>query len=269
MNKVIQSPKKVINQAVAWTIIVIATAGFLCLLFVVRGQMIATQTDQARRVANIQAQNDSVRWLRIPGAKHLMVVPTDNQYKNIDSTWFLVNKNHALAANYVPADLVTPNVTRAANNDDPSMQVRQQVADQLSILFTTAASNGHVLTIRSSYRNYATQQNYYAQALNRGTTDYVAQPGQSEHQTGLAVDVNNLTPNCGGCDIDNATAIWLKDNAYKYGFIVRYQAGKESITGYKAEPWHLRYVGALLATKLQESGLTLEELTQLFDKKRQ
>ena len=87
-----------------------------------------------------------------------------------------------------------------------------------------------------------------------------AKPGYSEHQTGLAIDVGG-----GGCGIEDcfgetAEGKWLASNAYSYGFIIRYQAGKESITGYRAEPWHIRYVGTELSVEMNNTGIqTLEE----------
>ena len=92
----------------------------------------------------------------------------------------------------------------------------------------------------------------YGQEL---TDTFSARPGHSEHQTGLAFDV-------GAIDDDFAnwpSGIWLKENAHKYGFIIRYPKGKQHITGYKYEPWHIRYLGVDLATKVYNSGLTLEE----------
>lgn len=89
----------------------------------------------------------------------------------------------------------------------------------------------------------------------------VAQPGQSEHQTGLAVDIVPSSRDCyiQECFKDMPEGIWLAENAQKFGFILRYPSGKEGLTGYGFEPWHFRFVGIDLATALYESGLTLEE----------
>jgi D-alanyl-D-alanine carboxypeptidase len=259
--------KKPINSVIAWSIFAVAIAAFLMVLVVQYGQATILHTQQQARFAVYEAQGYyGVRWLKVPGTKNLLVVPPAKVYKGTDGTWLLVNKLKPIVLTYQPSDLADPAQAKAYNNDDPTYMVRQQIVGPLSKLFADAKNNGHALTIRSAYRSESTQKLYYSQATVMGTTDYVAVPGQSEHQTGLAVDVNNVSPNCSGCDLDATTATWLTNNAYKYGFIVRYQTGKESITGYSAEPWHLRYVGVLLATKLQESGLTLEEFTKLLSK---
>ena len=84
---------------------------------------------------------------------------------------------------------------------------------------------------------------------------YSARPGHSEHQTGLAMDINNAS------DAFNNTpeAKWIAANCWKYGFILRYPQGKQNITGYKYESWHVRYLGNDLAKEVYNSGLTLEE----------
>ena len=97
--------------------------------------------------------------------------------------------------------------------------------------------------------------NGYGQA---SADTFSARPGHSEHQTGLAIDVNSVDDSFRG----TPEAIWLADNCYKYGFIIRYPEGKEGITGYKYEPWHIRYVGSEIAKKVHDAGsnATLEEI---------
>ena len=118
----------------------------------------------------------------------------------------------------------------------------------------------------SGYRSYATQNAIYQAKLKAAgleyTSKYVAYPGQSEHQTGLAMDVTNeagvqkpLTQDFG----QSKEGKWLQANAHVYGFIIRYPAGKEGITGYNYEPWHIRYVGPDVAKIIQAQDLTLEE----------
>ncbi len=120
---------------------------------------------------------------------------------------------------------------------------------------------GLSLSIVSGYRSYVTQRNTYNNYVARDgqavADTYSARPGHSEHQTGLAIDVNSLL-----VSFENTPeGQWLKDNCYKYGFILRYPKGKDSITGYMYEPWHFRYVGNSLAEQLYNSGdwITLEE----------
>ena len=115
--------------------------------------------------------------------------------------------------------------------------------------------------LSSGFRSYSTQDriynNYVARDGKVAADTYSARAGYSEHQSGLAFDVNQINSTFD----DSEEAIWLSNNCYKYGFILRYPKGKEDITGYKYESWHFRYVGVDLATKLYNNGdwITLEE----------
>ena len=99
------------------------------------------------------------------------------------------------------------------------------------------------------YNNYASYDGY--EAADR----YSARPGHSEHQTGQAFDLNTISESFAY----TAEGEWVKENCHKYGFIIRYPEGKEDITGYMYEPWHIRYIGIDKATEVYERGLTLEE----------
>ena len=124
------------------------------------------------------------------------------------------------------------------------------------------AKNDNInLNIRSGFRSYNTQVSLYNNYVKRdGKTaadTYSARAGHSEHQTGLAADINSLEQSF----INTKEGKWLNENCYKYGFIIRYPKGKEDITGYIYEPWHIRYVGTDIASKLYNNGnwITLEE----------
>ena len=128
-------------------------------------------------------------------------------------------------------------------------------------MINTAAIEGINLYQVSGYRSYYDQQyiyNNYVKRDGQAEADrYSARAGHSEHQTGMAIDVNSLYQS-----FENTSeGIWLNNNCYKYGFIIRYPKGKEEITGYMFEPWHIRYVGTDLATKLYNNGnwITIEE----------
>lgn len=122
-----------------------------------------------------------------------------------------------------------------------------------------AKKEGLNIYISSGFRSYELQErvyNSYVRDYGQASADtFSARPGHSEHQTGLAFDLNSIddsftnTPECE----------WVKKNCHKYGFIVRYPKGKEQITGYKYEPWHIRYLGVDIATNVYKSGLCLEE----------
>lgn len=122
-----------------------------------------------------------------------------------------------------------------------------------------AASLGLDLYISSGFRSYWSQEsiyNRYVATDGQAAADrYSARPGHSEHQSGLTFDLNTIDEAFGS----TAEGVWVRDNAHRFGFVVRYPPGKEAITGYIWEPWHLRYLGVPVATELYSSGLTLEE----------
>lgn len=132
-------------------------------------------------------------------------------------------------------------------------------ASQFQKLSNAAAEQGLSLYIGSGFRSYSDQNyiyNNYVSVDGKEKADtYSARPGHSEHQTGLAIDCNTIDDAFG----ETKEAEFIAEHAHEFGFIIRYPKGKESITGYKYEPWHLRYLGTETATKVYESGLTLEE----------
>lgn len=179
----------------------------------------------------------------------------------------LVNKEFSLPRDYVPADLTEPNILFPFEYADEKKLLRKEAASAIEALFEAAANEGLRLYGISGYRSYDRQKSIYdTNVATRGeeeTNRYSAMPGHSEHQTGLAMDVS--TPSI-DFHLDSGFAAtpegkWLADNAHRYGFIVRYPKDKADITGYSYEPWHIRYVGIPLATKLYNENLTLEEYT--------
>lgn len=152
----------------------------------------------------------------------------------------LVNKTYHLPSNYAPGD-------------------NQEAYQALLRLQNDAKKVGHDLPLLSGYRSYSYQKTLYESYVQRDgeavANTYSAKPGQSEHQTGLAFDVGSLYFSFG----DTAAGIWLRDNAHHYGFIIRYPKGKESITGYTYEPWHIRYINVEVATEIYNRQITLEE----------
>ncbi len=122
-----------------------------------------------------------------------------------------------------------------------------------------ALKDGAKLRIISGFRSYDYQEkiyNIYVKEFGEEKTNtFSAKPGHSEHQTGLAIDICEDSDKFIGTKEDK----WLQKNAYKFGFIIRYPKGKEDITGYKYEPWHLRYIGRKHSKKICCNNLTLEE----------
>lgn len=134
-----------------------------------------------------------------------------------------------------------------------------ETESQFNALSAAAAAEGLNIWLASGYRSYEFQSKIYSNYSNLYGADtadtFSARPGHSEHQTGLAIDVNSIDDSFAG----TPEAEWMAAHAHEYGFIIRYPKGKEHITGYKYEPWHIRYLGVDIATKVYNSGLTLEE----------
>ncbi|MCK8060023.1 M15 family metallopeptidase [Fusibacter sp. A2] len=133
-------------------------------------------------------------------------------------------------------------------------------------MFEDARKAGHILYLSSGYRDYDFQESLFSQGVRKNgyayTNRFIAVPGQSEHQTGLAVDITAKSVSLGLTATFDGTKEyeWLMEHAYEYGFILRYPEGKEAITGYGYEPWHYRYVGsATIARYIMEEEITLEE----------
>lgn len=178
----------------------------------------------------------------------------------------LVNKElPLLPKDFVPEDLVVPNVLFSIKYFDEKKQMRSEAAKALEELFQGATQDNMTLYAISGYRSYLRQYDIFTSNIRKQglehTKQYSATPGYSEHQTGLSIDVSAKSAN-NRLDSSFAETLegkWLAENAYLYGYIIRYPDGKSDITGYAYEPWHIRYVGKPLATYLYENDLTLEE----------
>ncbi|MCF3944828.1 D-alanyl-D-alanine carboxypeptidase family protein [Oceanobacillus alkalisoli] len=177
----------------------------------------------------------------------------------------IINKERALPDDYIPHGLVVPDVSFPFEEDLPKKQLRAPAATALEELFNEAKETGHELFAQSGYRGYDTQVSlFHAYASEHGEEEaniFSARPGESEHQTGLSMDITSaavgyqLTTDFG----DTPEGEWVAENAHKFGFIIRYPEGKEDITQYQYEPWHLRYVGVRAATEMLENDQTMEE----------
>ncbi|CAN5467247.1 hypothetical protein BH10ACT6_BH10ACT6_08540 [soil metagenome] len=177
------------------------------------------------------------------------------------SLWVVVNKSHQLnPANYAPP--------LTALNLPGGGQMRPEAAAGLQNMFAGyRAQTGDHFTVVSPYRSYTAQVSVYngwVSRLGKAQADrQSARPGYSEHQTGLAVDVDTAVSQAFGA---TAPGKWIAANSWQYGFIVRYPDGFEPVTGYEYEPWHLRFVGVELATELHSTGIqTLEQFFGLPD----
>jgi len=186
---------------------------------------------------------------------------------NPESLQVYVNKQRKLPDGYEPPDLVVPDVRHRYEPGHMETHMRKEAAAALENLFIAAKEAGNDLMTISGYRSFDRQTVIYnnqVQANGKEYADkYSAYPGTSEHQTGLTMDVryaddskeSKLDESFG----DTETGKWLADHAHEYGFIIRYPKGKEAITGYSYEPWHIRYVGTEIANEIYTNQSTLEE----------
>ena len=178
---------------------------------------------------------------------------------DVDGTLFLINRQWRVSQNFVPEVI-------SAQVQGNVRQMRPDAAAALEEMFAACREEtGLNMVTISGYRSYKTQSNIYDRKLrNVGSVakadEYVARPGASEHQLGLAMDVNQraresgLTSSFG----NTVTGKWLRDNCWRFGFILRYQEGWEAVTGYNFEPWHVRYVGKEYAKAIYEMDVPLE-----------
>lgn len=178
--------------------------------------------------------------------------------KNPNTLDVLVNKNNMLPMNYVPNDLEYIDIKYSYENK----QLKKEAKEQFEKLSSDALAIGYRIVATSAYRPYDYQKDLYEYYVKEKGQDYAdlcsAKPGHSEHQTGLAVDVEGS--NRSYDDFEDAIEFnWMRENAHKYGFVLRYPKGKEHITGFKYEPWHYRYVGIETASYIYEKNITLEE----------
>ncbi|WP_066172197.1 M15 family metallopeptidase [Bacillus marinisedimentorum] len=184
----------------------------------------------------------------------------------------VVNKSQGLPEDYTPGELVIPDVPFPFEGDIPKKYMRKEAAAALEEMFQEASRDGVHLMAISGYRTYERQKELFvrkaAEVGEEAANEVVAYPGESEHQTGLTMDVSSasfgyrLDREFG----DTAGGKWVAKHAHRFGFIVRYPEGKEEITGYQYEPWHLRYVGKDAAAEINEQDMTLEEYMGLVQK---
>jgi D-alanyl-D-alanine carboxypeptidase len=186
------------------------------------------------------------------------------------SLWVVVNKLRPLRpASYAPPDLVVPPVPHISRPASSSM--RAEAAAALKSMFVTAAAEGAgAMQIQNAYRSFIVQTNTHnslVRSLGEAKADaQSARPGYSEHQTGLAVDIAASPSRCEiqACFGQTPQGIWLAANAYRFGFLLRYPSDGQAVTGYVYEPWHYRYVGLALASRMHVTGATtLEEFFAL------
>jgi zinc D-Ala-D-Ala carboxypeptidase len=173
-----------------------------------------------------------------------------------------LDKQHRLAADCEPPDLVQ---LPASISYGGPQRLRAEAADALMRMLREASAAGLTIYARSTYRSYQEQDftfNYFVDQLGRARAERIsARPGHSEHQLGTAADLTAASAGFQLSEAFGSTAEgrWLADNAFRFGFVVSYPRGKEHVTGYAFEPWHLRYIGEAAAFDVVATGLTLHE----------
>lgn len=177
---------------------------------------------------------------------------------NLNKINILVNKHNYLKEDYVPENLKNLSSTYALSN----MKMVEEAANAFESLSKDASKENYKVIAMSTYRSYEYQvdlYNKYVKSDGKEAADtYSGRPGNSEHQTGLAVDVYNQTETYTNFE-KTKEYNWMQENAYKYGFILRFPKDKENETGYEFESWHYRYVGKDIATYIHKHNITLEE----------
>jgi len=209
----------------------------------------ATASTDVPATTTISAQSLSVDSSVQIAAKKL---PRDPNNINV-----LVNKKYPLSPKKF-----APKTVAISGTD---VRLKASAAKAYSSMVKAAAKDGVKIRAVSGYRSYARQAelyNYYTRIYGQSYASKIsAVPGTSEHQTGLAIDIGNKNKACGlqACFANTPVGKWAAKNAYKFGFVLRYPKGQESITGYSFEPWHFRYLGTTLAKSYKNSGAkTLE-----------
>lgn len=223
------------------------------------------EPDKQARYQEYQAKN--------PSMKASDVVWRVNS--NLDKPWYtadipidgydqyiIVNKYYKVPDGYKPPDLV----------EVDGQKMRKSAADAYLKMQKDAASQGLKIRVVSAYRTVEYQRGLYNRYLNTDSQEnvdrYSARPGHSEHHTGLALDLFGSQDGLRNF-VKTPEYAWVRDNGYKYGFIIRYQADIENITGYEDEPWHLRYLGVQVSTDMKNKGIkSYEEYYEKYIKKR-
>ncbi len=180
-----------------------------------------------------------------------------------DGILMLVNKYNYLPEDYDPTDIVDVKNWYCYGEN----QIKDEVYQKFIEMFDAAKEADKKLIISSGYRTHEDQEDTYNSYVDRygvkKADTLAARPGFSEHETGLTLDITTGTATKDTFE-DTEEFEWLKENSYKYGFILRYPKDKEDITGYAYEPWHYRYVGIEVATKIHELDITYDEYYAYF-----
>ncbi len=222
---------------------------------------------QVRKLEDEAAAEAPAAETEEPAAETPEPTPEEPDLPQVDlASWelMLVNKDNPLSADYAPPEVVTLS--------DSQCPVDSRIADALTRFAEDAKAQGLSVYLSSGYRSYSEQSANLQRKLDEGypyetAITIVAEPGTSEHQTGLCCDITDVYYALKDPDVLELTDTykWMSQHCQEYGFIVRYPEGKSELTGgIIYEPWHFRYVGVEAATYIMEHGLCLEEFVELY-----
>lgn len=218
-------------------------------------QQIVEYTQSTEIKPSVVSTSNAAKWWRY--TKEIKPVTRSG-----DDLLVLVNKEYQLQQTYAPSDLVLASNSgiRRGNN----YYLRNILINDLKNLVNAATADSIDLSIVSGYRSYSTQVATYNHWVNvngiDGADKISARAGHSQHQLGTAVDFSSseVSDGLGGSFYTTKAAVWLYNNAWKYGFAISYPSGYESTTGYSYESWHYRYIGVANAQEMHNSGMILE-----------
>lgn len=190
--------------------------------------------------------------------------PPKSEHRTADDgdLFVLVNKTYTVSADYTPIDMVDVDGALSTNQN---LKLKKDAYNAYLAMLEAAEADGINFCICSAYRDYATQKSIYETGVANYGEDYAGQlyakPGKSEHHTGYAIDLTSASMHWGLSQdfADLPEGKWVSTHCAEYGFILRYLKGKEDITGYMYEPWHIRYVGKDVARYITDHDLTFEE----------
>ena len=220
-------------------------------------------TYELEYIAKDSSGNKTKKKFTLEVTKKVVVTKSNGGYTLSDTTFKTSNGHNGVIKNgiaYIDGILIANKTYPLPSTYNPG-GLTQEFTSNFNAMKSAANNEGIDFDVFSGYRSYYTQQSTYQGWVNRDgqaeADTYSARPGHSEHQSGLAADINGY----GARFEESAATNWLASNCYKYGFILRYPQGKQGVTGYVYESWHFRYVGTDLATKLYNNGnwITLEE----------
>lgn len=243
---------------------------FVCLVALLAGGyawLLSHETNQLYEGINASLHDEQTISTTVEIGDDTVTIPSYSLFRD-QQLWQYISNTRGLPEGFTPDELVPVEVPHG--DSGTTYQIDADTRPALKQLFAAALRDGLELMLSSAYRSVQEQQATYNTLLSKQGSSYVSQyvatPGHSEHQTGLAVDITTASAQCAAdsyqCLITRPVVEWLQAHAADYGFIQRYPSGKQSITGTASEEWHYRYVGIPLARALTKANLTFDEFVQ-------